>query len=86
MIERSEDVVYRELSSGDGAVLLHVPSGSYHGLNSTGSLIWSLIDGERTRDDIILLLRDAIDDSPPGLDHEVDDFLNDLRRRKLIKG
>ena len=83
-IKRDEDVVYRDLAAGEGAVLLHVGSGAYHGLNATGSLIWSLIDGERTRDDIVRDLRAQLEDPPSGIERDVDQFLDDLRRRKLI--
>jgi hypothetical protein len=83
-IRRNEDVVYRDLTAGDGAVLLHVPSGAYHGLNDIGSLIWSLIDGDRTRDDIVRELRARVDDSPGEIVNDVDEFLEDLRQRNLI--
>ena len=83
-IKRDGDVVYRDLAAGEGAVLLHVGSGAYHGLNATGSLIWSLIDGERTRDDIVRDLRAQLEDAPSGIERDVDQFLDDLRRRKLI--
>lgn len=83
-IKRDEEVVYRDLAAGEGAVLLHVGSGAYHGLNATGSLIWSLIDGERTRDDIVRDLREQLEDPPSGIERDVDQFLDDLRRRKLI--
>jgi hypothetical protein len=83
-ISRDEDVVYRDLTAGEGAVLLHVGSGAYHGLNATGSLIWSLIDGDRTRDDIVRELRAQLDDPPSGIEGDVDGFLDELRQRKLI--
>ena len=83
-IRRNEEVVYRDLTAGEGAVLLHVPSGAYHGLNDIGSVIWSLIDGERTRNDIVRELRAQIDDPPTEIERDVDGFLDDLRQRNLI--
>jgi hypothetical protein len=83
-IRRNDEVVYRDLTAGEGAVLLHVESGAYHGLNEIGSLIWSLIDGERTRGDIVRELRARIDDPPSGIERDVDGFLDDLRQRNLI--
>lgn len=85
-IIRNEEVVYRELEAGESAVLLHVTSGAYHGLNGVGSLIWSLIDGERTRDDIVHELRDRLPDAPDEVAAHVDDFLAELRSRELIHG
>jgi len=84
-ITRNEDVVYRDLAAGEGAVLLHVPSGAYHGLNEIGSLIWGLIDGERTRDDIVNELRAQLEEPPSEVGDEVDEFLDDLRQRNLIR-
>jgi hypothetical protein len=83
-ITRNEDVVYRELGAGESAVLLHVTSGAYHGLNTTGSLIWSLIDGERTRDEIVDEVRSRLPDAPDDVAADVDDFLAHLRERELI--
>jgi succinate dehydrogenase/fumarate reductase flavoprotein subunit len=84
-ISRSPDVVYRNLAVGESAVLLHVTSGAYHGLNDTGSLIWSLIDGERTRDDIVREVRERVPDAPDAVAADVDQFLNALRERDLIE-
>jgi Coenzyme PQQ synthesis protein D (PqqD) len=83
-IKRNEEVVYRDLAAGEGAVLLHVGSGAYHGLNVTGSLIWSLIDGERTREDIVLELQSRLDDPRDAVGDDVNEFLDDLSRRNLI--
>ena len=83
-IKRDEEVVHRDLAAGEGAVLLHVGSGAYHGLNTIGALIWGLIDGERTRDDIVRELRAQLEDPPSGIERDVDQFLDDLQRRKLI--
>ena len=84
-ITRNDDVVYRELESGESAVLLHVTSGAYHGLNGTGSLIWSLIDGNRTRDEIVDEVRTRLSDAPAGVAADVDQFLAELRERELIR-
>lgn len=84
-ISRSKDVVYRDLAAGENAVLLHVTSGAYHGLNGIGALIWSLIDGERTRDDIIREVREQVTDAPPTLADDVISFLDRLRNRHLIE-
>ena len=83
-ITRNDQVVYRELSASE-AVLLHVGSGAYHGLNGTGSLIWSLIDGKRTREDIVQELRTQLNQPASVLTRDVDQFLDDLRERDLIR-
>ena len=84
VIRRNPQVVYRELAGEGGAVLLHLDSGAYHGLNPTGVLIWSLIDDERTFAELVAAVRDRLDDPPEDLDAETERFLADLRARDLI--
>jgi hypothetical protein len=67
-------------------VLLHLDSGEYHGLNEVGSLIWSLIDGERSFDALVDDLREGLEDPPDDLADETERFLADLRERDLIAG
>ena len=86
VIRRNPQVVYRELAGEGGAVLLHLDSGAYHGLNETGILIWSLIDGERTFDQLVADVREQLDDPPDDLAAETERFLADLRARDLIAG
>ena len=45
---RNPDVVARNLSEGEGGVLLHLQTGSYHGMNPVALLIWEQLDGQRT--------------------------------------
>jgi hypothetical protein len=84
VIRRNPQVVYRELAGEGGGVLLHLESGAYHGLNETGSLIWSLIDGERDFTSLVADLRERLEDAPADLDAEAERFLADLRERDLI--
>jgi hypothetical protein len=86
VIRRNPQVVYRELAGEGGAVLLHLESGAYHGLNETGVLIWSLIDDERTFADLVAAMRERLEDPPDDLDSETEHFLADLRSRDLIAG
>jgi hypothetical protein len=84
VIRRNPQVVYRELAGEGGAVLLHLESGAYHGLNETGVLIWSLIDGERTLDELVAELRERLDGAPEDLGVATERFLTDLRERDLL--
>ena len=86
VIRRNPKVVYRELVGEGSGVLLHLDSGEYHGLNETGSLIWSLIDGERDFAALVDDLREGIEDPPDDLADETERFLADLRERDLIAG
>jgi hypothetical protein len=83
MIRKNPQVVYRALA-GEGGVLLHLESGAYHGLNEVGTLIWSLLDDEKTFDQLLAELRDQLVDPPDDLSGEVERFLADLRERDLL--
>lgn len=83
-IRKNPQVAYRELAGEGGAVLLHLETGAYHGLNTTGILIWDLIDGERALPALVDAVREQLDDAPEDLDAEVERFLSDLRERDLI--
>ena len=66
-IRKNPHVVFRKLAGENGAVLLNVESGQYHGVNAVGSLIWDLIDGERGLERLLAELRDQLDDPSANL-------------------
>jgi hypothetical protein len=82
-IEKNDLVVFRELAAG--GVLLHLRTGQYHGVNSLGAVIWSLLDGERTQKAVVAEVRARLQDSPPTLEADVERFLDGIRRRDLIR-
>jgi len=77
-------VVYRELANDEGCLLLHLDSGQYHGVNGTGAAIWKLIDGTLTVGEIATALASEFDGTQIDFAQEVDQFVNDLRRRGLL--
>jgi len=83
VIKKNPQVVYRALA-GEGGVLLHLESGAYHGLNEVGTLIWGLLDEERTLEQLVAELRERLLDPPEDLRGEVERFLADLRERDLL--
>jgi len=84
-VERNGSVAFRRLAAGEGGVLLHLESGEYHGINEVGCLIWELLDGERSVDDVAVALRDGVEDPPDDLVGEVIVFLDSLRVRELVR-
>jgi hypothetical protein len=83
-IQKNPRVVARDLGQDGGGVLLHLESGSYHGLNRTGWAIWRLIDGERTAGELLTELRARLDDASAELEDDLATFLEGLRERELI--
>lgn len=79
----ANEVVFRELT--EGAVVLHLGSGQYHGVNPVGAAVWSLLDGRRSVDDIVAELRERIEEPPPQLADDVRAFLAQLAQRGLIE-
>ena len=82
-VRRSPRASFRRLENGS-AVVLHLDTAQYHGLNEVGAAIWDLADG-RSFEEIVEGLREKLDDPPPGLEDEVREFLEALRGRELIE-
>jgi len=78
----SPDTVYREL---DGeAVILHLESGQYYGLDPIGTRIWELIADHSRPRDIAAVLVGEYDVSPRQLEADLLDLLARLAERSLI--
>lgn len=75
---------YRRFADGSGAVLLHLDTAAYHGLNPIGSAIWDAIGDGTTFGELMAELRTKIEDPPETLDAEISAFLRDLEERDLL--
>ncbi len=84
VICRSPRAACKELADGAGAVILHLESGAYHGLNQIGTLIWNLLEEDSSFEDLLAGLRSALEDAPPNLAEDVGAYLGDLAQRDLI--
>jgi len=83
-VKRNPKIVARELGAPQGAVLLHLETGAYHGLNPVGFVVWELIDDRRTVADLVDGVRDRIKNAPPEVDQDVMKFLEAALVRDLI--
>ena len=72
------------VADAQGAVLLHLETGAYHGLNPVGFVVWELIDDRRTVADLVDGVRDRIKNAPPEVDQDVMKFLEAALARDLI--
>ena len=78
----SPDTVHREL---DGeAVILHLESGQYYGLDAIGTRIWALISEYPRPRDIAAMLVSEYDVSPSQLEADLLDLLTRLAERGLV--
>ena len=82
-ISKNPNIVHRSLQ--EGAVLLHLESGQYHGLNEVGTLLWKLLDEERDLAGLVAAARKRFEDPPLQLEADVTAFLVHLRDRDLIR-
>ena len=81
--QRNPMVTARRLGPQE-TVLLHLETGAYHGLNQEGALLWDMLDGTRTIDDIVDELGANVT-PPTDLRTLVTTFVLDLRERDLVR-
>lgn len=74
----------RSLAEGEGAVLLHLESGQYHGVNPIGLAIWELIDDGSSATEVVDRLRERVEDPPASLEGDVLRFLTGVHERNLV--
>lgn len=84
-IVRSPRAVYRRLTDGEGAVLLHLDSAAYHSVNEVGALVWEHLQSAQTISDLIASLDAELVDQPPEWTDEIVAFVEDLRTRDLVQ-
>lgn len=85
VVRRNPQVVARELAPPAGAVLLHLETGAYHGLNRVGLVVWELIDGARPIADLVAGVRQRIPDAPPSVEEDVGVFVKGILDRGLVE-
>jgi hypothetical protein len=78
----SPDVIYR--LTDDGAVLVSPGAGELRVLNATGATIWQLMDGQRSVSELENELSRRFGITADQASADLQSFLQDLQRRKLI--
>jgi hypothetical protein len=83
-VKRNPQVVAQQLAEPEGAVLLHLDTGAYHGLNQVGLIVWELIEREQAVGDVIEGVRARVVDPPPQVGDDVLRFLEMAVERDLV--
>jgi coenzyme PQQ synthesis protein D (PqqD) len=83
VVRRNERVEYRDLGDGEGGVLLHLDTAAYHGVNEVGAMIWTLLEGI-TVQQLLDEVRSRLNSTPPSLEKDVEEFLQELAERDLV--
>jgi len=69
----------------DDAIVLHLESERYFGLEGVGAFIWELLQQPRTVEELKQAVLKEYDVEPDRCEADLLSFLNDLARKKLIK-
>jgi hypothetical protein len=78
----SPDVVFRDL---DGeSVLLNLATGTYFGLNATGTRMWQLIETHRVLEHVLAALSDEFDAPRSQLQTHLLDLVSQLESKGLL--
>jgi hypothetical protein len=77
-------VEHRTLTGGE-AVLLHLDTAAYHGLNSMGETIWEELGDGRSFGELVRAIRALLDEDPPELEADLAGFLEALADRDLVE-
>jgi pyrroloquinoline quinone biosynthesis protein D len=83
-LHRREGVLAQEANGQ--TVLLRLDDGSYYALDEVGALIWELCDGARSLADVIDELCGQFDAPAETVAADVREFVDDLRRERLLVG
>lgn len=80
--KRRDDVVAQV--ADDEAVLLDISSGRYFGLNSVGSRIWELCDGNRSLADIVAAICSEFEVAVDVAEADAVEILDQLKKERLV--
>jgi hypothetical protein len=78
----SEDVVARDLAGE--AVLLHLGTGTYFGLNAVGTRIWHLLAEHQSTEAVLPLLLQEFDTDELQLRRDLDALVAQLLAKQLL--
>ena len=82
MLARNASVLWREL---DGeAILLDPQAGCSYNLNPVGTLIWKLLDGQHSVEDIVAAICETFEVEPEQASQDVQRLLDELLTNMLI--
>lgn len=78
----SDDVIARDLAGE--AVLLHLGTGTYFGLNAVGTRIWHLLAQHKSTEAVLPLLLQEFDADEQQLRRDLDALVGELLAKQLL--
>jgi hypothetical protein len=82
-VRRSPRATFRRLDDGS-AVVLHLDTAQYHGVNEVGAVIWELTEPGPTFEGLVAAVRERVEDPPADLEGDVEEFVYALNERGLV--
>lgn len=79
---QKQTILWRELAGE--AVLLDPALGCSYTLNPVGTLIWKMLDGQQTLENIVAVLCDSYEVEPEQAHQDIERLLADLRANQLV--
>lgn len=76
-------VLQRQAPDGE-VVLVNLDTGASVALNQTGVIVWQMLDGQRTVEEIITAVRRSFPDAPPELANDVINLMDILAEDGFI--
>ena len=83
-IRISTSAVFRALETG--GVVLNVENGEYYELNATGRFLWEQIESGSDLDASAAALAERYGIDLASARADLEDFMEDLRKRRLVEG
>lgn len=84
-VRRAPGVVFQNLGDEDGAVLLNVETGVYHGLNPVGARIWEFLESSSSEEDLTRRVAEEFGVEESVAEPDVRAFIDGLSTRKLVR-
>jgi len=81
-LRRLDGVITQQVESQ--TILLRVDDGGYYAIDEVGAAIWELCDGERRLGEVITALAAEFDAPMATIRADVLEFVQDLRRERLL--
>ena len=82
-LQAASQAVFRPLDKG--GVVLNVETGDYYELNASGRFLWEQVEAGLSRDSVVDALTQQYGIDRAAAEADVDDFLAELRRRRLLE-
>lgn len=78
----TDDILSKTVN--DEEVIVNLNNGTYYGLNPTGTVIWSHLKKGSARSEILEDLKSQFEIGAEELDADIDEFVTDLKNRKML--